>query len=1034
MRLLRLENDGGLSIREHAGKDIPAYAILSHTWGADDEEVTFKDLAAGTGMSKTGYRKLTFCAKQAAKDGLQWFWVDTCCIDKSSSAELSEAINSMFRYYRESAKCYVYLTDVSENNLELLRKSRWFTRGWTLQELIAPTCLELFSSEGERLGDRVSLMRQIVEITGIPAEAFGSGSLHQFSVDERMSWARTRETKREEDVAYSLLGIFDIHMPLLYGEGRNKALIRLRREIKESLRDDPPARSLGSATQAVDTAGKLNDQRISSESMETVLHKQQVADAHQSILGSLRYPHMQERRLQIHEAQHETYQWILHSVPDRTRQWDSLIAWLRSATDSRRIYWISGKPGAGKSTMMKFLDQNIIVPDHMLPWAEHKMVLSAQYFFWNPGQELQRSINGLLRALLVQLLEKQPHLTSQIVQHKKVPQNHTTDWTKSNLRHALHSFILSVRYDARVFLLLDGLDELDGSDDERDELIGFLVDMAKLDHVKICLSSRPWNIFRDAFGGFPQLRLEDLTERDISKYVEAQLSSHIRFQHLIRYDRMNAQSLISEITNKASGVFLWVRLVTRQLLQGLRDGDGIRALRKRLEGIPGDLYLYFRSLMDSIDPHQRQEASVFLQMALHQEDDFATAHPLRLIDLSFVDEGVPDFFLSNRHHFENLDLTNAKILEFRLDSCIRRLNSRCMGLLECHYEPGSNASTPTSEHGQYDHFIGMSRSQSFEPQIYHQIFREDDILRAHELTITFLHRSCRDFLFSPEVQDLLHQYTNGQYDARMYLLNSRVAQFVALAAAGTANDYAVNDYALGLASYIISSLARPSYRDTRTCVTFATAIQPMLEKVIQNYDSLDSYWYIYPSVSSWISEQSSFLTLAIDFGLVSYVKASLTPKFVQQKRGRPVLDYILRSRFQFRVPNLDLLGIILHFGADPNEMYGSASVWALFLCFLADSLPLLPEKNIHMGYSGAIKLLLRAGAATLLPRSWLSQATTHAYYGHFPLPDMSPDERFASRWPAVAPATRWLSGSDYEPLYAIGDLFRAFSPAFRIER
>ena len=115
MRLLQLQQDGDFSLVEHVGNNIPPYAILSHTWGSDNDEVTFRDLVEGTGKGKTGYRKLTFCGKQAAQDGLELFWVDTCCIDKSSSSELTEAINSMFRWYQDASRCYVYLSDVSVN-------------------------------------------------------------------------------------------------------------------------------------------------------------------------------------------------------------------------------------------------------------------------------------------------------------------------------------------------------------------------------------------------------------------------------------------------------------------------------------------------------------------------------------------------------------------------------------------------------------------------------------------------------------------------------------------------------------------------------------------------------------------------------------------------------------------------------------------------------------------------------------------------------------------------------------------------------
>jgi hypothetical protein len=234
MRLLRLKDDGEFSLAEYFGNNIPRYAILSHTWGADNEEVTFKDLVEGTGKSKAGYNKIRFCAKQAAKDGLQFFWVDTCCIDKSSSAELSEAINSMFRWYHESAKCYVYLPDVWISNDGSFQESRWFTRGWTLQELLAPKFVEFFSAEGERLGNRDSLLQEIHGVTGISILALKGSPLSQFSINERFLWAERRQTKREEDAAYSLLGIFDIHLPLIYGEGQKKAFIRLRKEMKES--------------------------------------------------------------------------------------------------------------------------------------------------------------------------------------------------------------------------------------------------------------------------------------------------------------------------------------------------------------------------------------------------------------------------------------------------------------------------------------------------------------------------------------------------------------------------------------------------------------------------------------------------------------------------------------------------------------------------------------------------------------------------------------------------------------------------------
>jgi hypothetical protein len=235
MYLLQRQGDNSFRLVYRVGQHIPPYAILSHTWGPDGDEVTFRDLTEGTGTMKPGYRKINFCAKQAAIDDLQFFWIDTCCIDKSSSSELLEAINCMFQWYRNSAKCYVYLEDVPNDSLAkdrmAFQKSRWFTRGWTLQELLAPKCVEFFSKEGDLFGSKSSLVWDIAGITHIPAEALRETALSHFSVDQRMVWVKGRETTREEDLAYSLLGVFDIQMSLFYGEGRDRAFKRLYKKI-----------------------------------------------------------------------------------------------------------------------------------------------------------------------------------------------------------------------------------------------------------------------------------------------------------------------------------------------------------------------------------------------------------------------------------------------------------------------------------------------------------------------------------------------------------------------------------------------------------------------------------------------------------------------------------------------------------------------------------------------------------------------------------------------------------------------------------
>jgi hypothetical protein len=189
MRLLKRNNDGVVAFTDDFIEHIPRYAILSHTWGA--EEVTLGEMMAGTGKSKAGYDKIQFCGEQTRRDGSEYFWVDTCCIDKLNNTELTEAINSTYRWYRNAAKCYVYLRDVSTNKSTTsnqfeftweptFRGSRWFTRDWTLQELLAPSSAEFFSQEGDQLGDKRTLEKHIHDITGIAIGAF-QGNLRRQS-------------------------------------------------------------------------------------------------------------------------------------------------------------------------------------------------------------------------------------------------------------------------------------------------------------------------------------------------------------------------------------------------------------------------------------------------------------------------------------------------------------------------------------------------------------------------------------------------------------------------------------------------------------------------------------------------------------------------------------------------------------------------------------------------------------------------------------------------------------------------------------
>ncbi|KAF2968608.1 hypothetical protein GQX73_g5009 [Xylaria multiplex] len=303
MRLLNVET---LQLKSFLNEETrPPYAILSHTWLSDTEEVTFEDLlgyykavaqekllvatsipprarSKKTLPSRVGFKKILpsrarpkkilpsrarsnriiasragfkkilasragskkiqgYCNIVARGRNLKWAWIDTCCIDKRSSAELSEAINSMFKWYRDAKQCYVFLRDVTGSQYDpSFQKSKWFTRGWTLQELIAPKKLSFYNKNWRLIGkmhEDLKLCGVVSSITLIPVAFLRGAPLTDACVAKRMSWASKRQTTRPEDKAYCLLGIFDVNMPLLYGEG-SKAFIRLQEEIINHIYDD----------------------------------------------------------------------------------------------------------------------------------------------------------------------------------------------------------------------------------------------------------------------------------------------------------------------------------------------------------------------------------------------------------------------------------------------------------------------------------------------------------------------------------------------------------------------------------------------------------------------------------------------------------------------------------------------------------------------------------------------------------------------------------------------------------------------------
>jgi hypothetical protein len=502
MRLLHITSDGRLSWTDDLVNDrIPPYAILSHTW--EGQEVAYKDLRDYKDVRevdakfKGGYRKIFFCAEQAQRDGLDYFWVDTCCIDKTNNTELSEAINSMFRWYQNAQKCYVYLSDVeystsagdSESSQcwrPAFGESRWFTRGWTLQELLAPALVAFYSKEGRLLGDKKSLKDTIHEITGIPSDALSGKQVSEFSVAQRFSWAEKRQTTREEDGAYCLFGMFGCHLPLIYGEGKERALKRLKREINEVSED-----GTGTSTNNAKSRSRDHEERLgkictwlSAPDPSTNYHK-----AHK-------------------QRQADTGLWLLQNA--RFARWK---------TSAASRLWLYGIPGCGKT----ILSSTII--EHLQQHCHDNASMVTAYFYFDFNDTQKQDPDPMLRSLLRQLLQRSvtipkgvDALFSSCDNGRRLPS-----------AHALLEVAQQVAQEfTHLYVVLDALDECT----QRSELLDMLETVVgwKLDNLHLLMTSRKGQGIEESLESYVDKEdaiclQSDIVDKDIQRYIQQRLSS-----------------------------------------------------------------------------------------------------------------------------------------------------------------------------------------------------------------------------------------------------------------------------------------------------------------------------------------------------------------------------------------------------------------------------------------------------------------------------------------------------------------------------
>lgn len=401
------------------------------------------------------------------------------------------------------------------------------------------------------------------------------------------------------------------------------------------------------------------------------------------ILDALHFRAISSRRSAIPKAHKNTFQWIYRDPEACDKPWENFSRWLRSG---QGIYFVNGKAGSGKSTLMKFLQGDPRTGEALSQWANGSELIVASFFFWYAGTSLQKSQAGLLRSLLHDVLTKRPELVpilfpdiSRSILAKQLPD--CIELSDIELHKAFTTFINSVPAGLKVFFMIDGIDEYAGDHSDISELIS---QAANSDFVKILVSSRPIPACIHAFSSCPTLRLQDLTRKDVQHYVQEKLGRNCLMQKLEMADQGATRQLIENITSKASGVLLWVVLVVRTLLNGLIDYDTTEDLLQKLDELPPDLEQLYDHMLGSMSSQNRRQGSKMLQLVLRSTETHEN-YPMTLLQLSFAeDEDYKKPFESN------ISPLSIQEEDWRRESTEGRMRSRCCGLIEVQNDPISS--------------------------------------------------------------------------------------------------------------------------------------------------------------------------------------------------------------------------------------------------------------------------------------------------------------------------------------------------------
>ena len=512
--------------------------------------------------------------------------------------------------------------------------------------------------------------------------------------------------------------------------------------------------------------------------------KSPVADSiFDQLLNHLKFSKISVREERVAKAHSQTFEWIFSMPTQKVITWHSFTNWLEN---NDHVYWITGKAGSGKSTLMKFILNDHRTQEHLKVWAEDSHLIVSSYYFWLGGTEqLQHSQEGLLRTLLYQslkqLIEVAPETASVLWNTLALFKDLETQWTWTDLEQAFRFLLDDNSTKIKYCFIIDGLDELKG---DPQSLLSFIRKICHYPNVKVCVSSRPLFVFGDQFGTTAHLQLEDLTRDDIKLYASSKLGANVAFKEFQMSN--DGEKLIEEIVGKAQGVFLWVILVVLSLEEGLRDGDRLSDLRRKLDALPPELDDLFRKILHNFDRRFVGQASALFQMVK------AAPTSLSLLTLSLADEEDTNLAVKARVE-PTLAFPHQRF--YRALNMRRRLDSRCKGLLEAApiwikrslssenatsaedgippIEPiqqGATLPTIVVTAAADDHTVtdaAILRDLGILPP------ERGDLLAYAE--VEYLHRTVKDFLDQPDIWTELVSATDADFHpclalARSYLL------------------------------------------------------------------------------------------------------------------------------------------------------------------------------------------------------------------------------------------------------------------------